>query len=77
MPSWSTLWREGGICDALLHLHRPEARERLVALGRRNQKRFSWGKASKETWRLLLEVAQNGKIYPTSESDGASCNGFK
>ena len=51
---------EGAISDALLHLHRPETRERLIALGRRNRKRFSWGEASKETWRLLLEVAQNG-----------------
>ena len=68
---------EGAIRNALLHLHRPDIRERLIALGRRNRKRFSWERASKETWRLLLEVAQNGRSYGTSESDGTSCKRVK
>ena len=50
------------IADAMLRLSQDEAlRQRLIAAGHENVKRFSWAKAASETLALFVRVAQQGK----------------
>lgn len=49
------------IADAMLQLSQDEAlRQRLIAAGYENVKRFSWEKAAQETLAVLLRVARGG-----------------
>lgn len=50
------------IADAMYQLSQDEAlRQRLIAAGYENVKRFSWEKAAQETLAVLLRVARSGK----------------
>lgn len=50
------------IADAMLQLSQDEAlRQRLIAAGYENVKRFSWEKAAQETLAVLLRVARGGQ----------------
>lgn len=50
------------IADAMLRLSQDEAlRQRLIAAGYANVKRFSWAKAAQETLAVLIDVAQQPK----------------
>jgi len=50
------------IADAMLRLSQDEElRQRLIAAGYENVKRFSWDKAARETLAVLEEAAQNKK----------------
>ncbi|MCE7983831.1 MAG: glycosyltransferase family 1 protein [Caldilinea sp. CFX5] len=50
------------IAEAMLQLSQDEAlRQRLIAAGYENVKRFSWEKAAQETLAVLLQVARGGK----------------
>lgn len=56
------------IADAMLRLSQDEdLRQRLIAAGYENVKRFSWDKAAKETLAVLEEAArekQKAKLTP-------------
>lgn len=50
------------IADAMLQLSQDEAlRQRLIAAGYENVKRFSWEKAARETLAVLVKVAHSGQ----------------
>ncbi len=50
------------IAEAMLRLSQDEAlRQRLIAAGHENVKRFSWEKAARETLAVLLQAAGRGK----------------